>query len=86
MPDTGFGTEEEKRFERFYALSKFWITLKPILKRVGIGALILFDVITVGWVVVRFVDYGVLNFFSQCSYKARNRANEKSYSNEAWEQ
>ena len=56
---------EQQQFERFYKLSKFWITAKPILKKVGIVSFIVFDVLVVGWATYRFVDYGIFGFFSE---------------------
>lgn len=56
---------EEKEFQTFYKRSLLWIKWRPILKRMGIGALIIFDVLTISYATYRFLDYGVISFFNE---------------------
>ena len=56
---------EEKDFQTFYKRSLFWIKWRPRLKRIGLGALIVFDFLVVGKTVYSFLDYGVIDFFKE---------------------
>lgn len=64
MTNGVFMGEEEKQFESFYKRSQLLIKLRPIAKRVGLGMLIAFDVVTIVYATARFVDYGVFDFFT----------------------
>ena len=58
-----FVNQEEKEFTSFYKRSLFWIKIRPIAKRVGIAALIVFDVVMLSVATYRFIDYAVFDFF-----------------------
>lgn len=48
-----------------YTRGQRWITLRPILRRVGIGCLIAFDVLTILFYAWSYVDYGIIDYFKE---------------------
>lgn len=54
---------EQKEFNRFYKWSSRWVKVKPLLKRIGIGVLIIFDIFAISYFVYKFTDFGIFDYF-----------------------
>lgn len=57
-----FVKEEEKEFSRYYKFSKWYVTNRELLKKIGIGVFIAFDSILILFVSWTFLDAYVISY------------------------
>lgn len=65
MDEQVFLPSEEKGFTSFYKRSLFLIAWRPRLRKIGIGLLMLVDLLLVGRAAYAFFDYGINDFFAE---------------------
>lgn len=64
MPDILLQPEDHE-YQRFYRFSVWWVENRELLKKIGIGAMLAFDVILVGFVLWTFADSFLVSYGSE---------------------
>lgn len=57
-----FLLEEEKEFKRFYKLSLWWVEHHTLLKKIGIGAIVVFDAVLILFILWNVMDVLAINY------------------------
>lgn len=61
MPDILLQPEDHE-YQRFYRFSVWWVENRELLKKIGIGAMLVFDVVLGGFVLWTFVDSFLVSY------------------------